>query len=107
MTENRRNKTRHGIHMVMPVRIVTEATGDAVDCKIDDVSSEGLGIVAQSRLEPGTRLVFETLERSFTFEVAWCRSDGFRCFKCGLRLAEAGKDLDRLFSRLIAARVAG
>ncbi len=104
MGAERRTKIRHDVQMVMPVRIVDATSGAAVTCRIEDVSSEGLGVITQASLAPGTRLIFETLDHSYEFEVAWCRGSGPRQFKVGLRLAEGGKDLDRLFSRLIAQR---
>ena len=107
MSAERRIKSRNDVAKLMPVRIVEELSGAAVSCRIEDVSAEGLGVVSQAALATGLRLVFETLDQAYAFEVAWCRQDGVRTFKSGLRLVEPGKDLDRLFSGLIAHRGTG
>lgn len=103
----RRLHQRHSVQVTTPVRIVHAASGAAIQCCVQDVSSEGLGVLSQVALDAGTRLVFETLDRSYEFEVAWCRVAGTRDYKIGLRLTGKVKDLDRLFSSLIAQRSVG
>ncbi len=103
----RRHRSRHETARLLPVRIVLHESGHGIDARVEDVSTEGLGIGTARELSEGTVLRFETLAGNYLFNVAWCRQEGMgpRKFKCGLKLAEGGiADLTSLFSSLIEMR---
>lgn len=106
LPDERRDRERHLLYTTIPVQMTLGRSGEWVSCQIDDVSSEGLGVLTQRRLEIGTLVVFATLNGTYRFEVAWCRDAGAREFRLGLRLTEEGVDLKTLFSRIIETRSA-
>ena len=105
--DERRDSGRHQIHSLMPIKMHVADTQELFPCRIDDVSSEGLGILAKRRLDPGTAVVFETLGRSYRFIVAWCRDAERREYRCGLTLIEEGVNLETLFSGFLGTRIGG
>jgi hypothetical protein len=105
--DDRRDHGRHQITSLMPIKMMLADTGEPFPCRIDDVSSDGLGILSRRPLLQGQRVVFETLGARYTFEAAWCREAERREWRCGLRLCDEGVDLQVLFSGLINANGSG
>ena len=96
---DRRDHHRRSLHVTIPVQLSAAENGATVSCRIDDFSSEGLGVWTGRPLQVGEEVVFATLKGQFRLVVAWCQPDR-RGFRCGLRLADPTVDLQTLFDCL-------
>ena len=96
---NRRRTPRHDVITLLPVNIVDVTNQASLCCQVDDVSQDGLGILTDTRLEIGRRLMLVTLRERFPLVVTWCEplSDG-RKFRVGLRVADSRKGLESIFA---------
>lgn len=97
---NRRDESRRTIAITLPLSIVEAGSGEALACRLEDVSPDGIGVIVDRKIAKGTRLEFVTLRTRFALEVAWCdateQGNGFRC---GLRLANPEQNLYGMFSK--------
>lgn len=96
---NRRESPRYDVLTLLPVNIVDANSRESLCCRVDNVSQDGLGIITDTVLEPGQRLMLVTLREYFPLVVTWCEPMvGRRQFRAGLRVADARKGLESVFA---------
>jgi hypothetical protein len=100
-----RGNARHQVETVMPAQLIDGPTERRLPCRIFDVSDDGLCVVTGEELAMGATLVFVTLRQRFTFTVAWCRPEGAKEFRAGLRLTGEQNDLKSVFSGYLGTSV--
>ena len=69
---NRRKTPRRSVITLLPVSMIDTISQESLCCQVDDVSKDGLGILTDTELEIGRRLMLVTLREQFPFVVTWC-----------------------------------
>jgi hypothetical protein len=74
--------------------------GKALDCKVMDVSRDGLGVLSQKAVAKGDLIELHTLERVIQFQVAYCMDDLIQRgnYRWGLRRVGSTENLVSLFA---------
>ncbi len=60
--------------MVLPGFFVAKNSDEKIYAQIINVSTTGMGIQCQSKLQPKQKITLMTLDRDFEFEVIWCEA---------------------------------
>jgi hypothetical protein len=74
--------------------------GAALDCRVVDVSRDGLGVISETIVNKGETIELHTLERVIQFQVAYCMDDLIHHgkFRWGLRRVGSQENLVSLFA---------
>ncbi len=98
--KERRFNPRRGLTGLLPGKLIVSATGRALSCRPVDVSRDGMGIIVDEQLAPGTEVELHMAEGSLLLKVAWGQPDFGRrdLFRYGLVSLERHADLERLFA---------
>ena len=74
--------------------------GQPLDCRVMDVSRDGLGVISKNAVQKGETLELHTLERVIQFQVAYCMDDLISRgnYRWGLRRVGSTENLVSLFA---------
>jgi hypothetical protein len=99
--KDRRLADRRRLTGLLPGRLVVVEGARELIARPVDVSRNGLGVVANAELAPGTRLALDLKDRAIMLEVAWVQPDFGKqdMFRFGLVTLSEADDVEDVFVR--------
>ena len=96
----RRLSTRRKLTGLIPGKLVVVGSTVPISCRPIDISANGLGILSEEILTPGSKLALKTHDREIIFEVSWGQPDfGKRdLYRYGLLVVDRSINLEAVFA---------
>jgi len=97
--KERRLDNRRRLTGLLPGRLTKVSTGKDLPVKLVDVSQNGIGIIANEPLEPGSEIQLQLQERHISLLVAWVQPDFGKCdnFRYGLVTLNPEENIEQIF----------
>jgi hypothetical protein len=97
--KERRLADRKRLTGLLPGRLLLSATRAEIVCRPVDVSANGLGIVIDKEIDPGTELELHLKSGTVRLQVAWAQPDFGKqnMFRYGLVTLDPSQNLEAIF----------
>ncbi len=97
--KEKRFGSRRKLSGLLPGRIVVEGFKSPLRCRPTDVSTNGIGIIANAKLSLGTFVTLETDTLSIRMEIVWVAPDfgKHEMFRYGLIASDPQVNIEELF----------
>lgn len=97
--KERRLADRRQLTGLLPGRLIMASTRADLACRPVDVSANGLGIVVDKEIDPGTAVELQTRNGTVQLQVAWVQPDFGKqnMFRYGLVTLDPSLNLEEMF----------